>query len=84
MHIKLTSLSPYAKRQIIGWLLLALVLVTIAGISQVAYARSAARHTSQVSPLHPTFALLDSDGVSVLESGKPLSTMKTCGSCHDT
>lgn len=36
------------------------------------------------SPLHPTFALLDSDAVNVLESGNPVSTMTTCGTCHDT
>lgn len=36
------------------------------------------------SPLHPTFPFLDENGVNVLESGKPVSTMKTCGACHDT
>ena len=34
--------------------------------------------------LHPDFALLDADGVNVLDSGASLSTMKTCGQCHDT
>jgi thiosulfate reductase cytochrome b subunit len=36
------------------------------------------------SPLHPVFAMLDDHGTNVLESGKPVSTMKTCGQCHDT
>lgn len=36
------------------------------------------------SPLHPTFALLDADGANVLESGKPVSPMQSCGTCHDT
>jgi thiosulfate reductase cytochrome b subunit len=36
------------------------------------------------SPLHPTFALLDADGRNVLDSGAPISTMQTCGQCHDT
>ncbi|HEX3051841.1 MAG TPA: hypothetical protein VHP83_14375, partial [Aggregatilineaceae bacterium] len=36
------------------------------------------------SPLHPTFALLDENGENVLDSGKPVSTLKTCGTCHDT
>jgi len=36
------------------------------------------------SPLHPTFPLLDTDGVNVLVSGHSLSTMQTCGTCHDT
>ncbi len=34
--------------------------------------------------LHPEFALLDEDGQNVLVSGKPLSTMQSCGFCHDT
>ena len=38
----------------------------------------------QASPLHPTFALLDKDGRNVLETGNPVSTMQTCGECHDT
>lgn len=36
------------------------------------------------SPLHPTFPLLDSEGNQVLESTRPVSTMATCGTCHDT
>ncbi len=35
-------------------------------------------------PLHPTFALLDAAGNNVLTSNEPVSTMNTCGSCHDT
>jgi thiosulfate reductase cytochrome b subunit len=35
------------------------------------------------SPLHPTFAMLDADGNNVLDSGEPVSTMNTCGACHD-
>ena len=35
-------------------------------------------------PIHPQFPLLDADGENVIDSGEPLSTMKTCGSCHDT
>ncbi len=40
--------------------------------------------TAAASPIHPTFPLLDGDGVNVLESGQPVSTMVTCGACHDT
>ncbi|MEJ2757779.1 MAG: hypothetical protein P8046_04775, partial [Anaerolineales bacterium] len=36
------------------------------------------------SPLHPTFAFLDENGDNVLESGNPVSTLTTCGQCHDT
>lgn len=34
--------------------------------------------------MHPNFALLDDNAVNVLKSGRPVSTMKTCGQCHDT
>ena len=40
--------------------------------------------TPQASVLHPNFILLDADGVNVLESGKAISTMQTCGQCHNT
>jgi len=36
------------------------------------------------TPIHPQFPLLDAAGNLVVDSGEPLSTMKTCGSCHDT
>ena len=36
------------------------------------------------SQLHPTFALLDAEGNNVLETRQPVSTMTTCGTCHDT
>ena len=35
-------------------------------------------------PFHPAFALLDQEGVNVLTSGGAVSTMQTCGQCHDT
>lgn len=36
------------------------------------------------SLMHPTFEILDSKGEPVLRSGGPISTMRTCGNCHDT
>ncbi|MBK8023266.1 MAG: cytochrome b/b6 domain-containing protein [Chloroflexi bacterium] len=39
---------------------------------------------AQSSPLHPTFPLLDAEGQNVIESGAPISTLATCGSCHDS
>ncbi|MBT8050089.1 MAG: cytochrome b/b6 domain-containing protein [Gammaproteobacteria bacterium] len=33
---------------------------------------------------HPEFMMRDGEGESVLESGQPLSTVATCGHCHDT
>ena len=84
MRIKLPSLSVYAKRQLIGWLLLAFICIAVIGVSQAAFAHPAAKPVNQTSPLHPTFSLLDSEGKSALESGNPASTLKTCGNCHDT
>lgn len=36
------------------------------------------------SPLHPAVRLLDAAGRSVVQSGAPVSTIATCGQCHDT
>jgi len=40
--------------------------------------------SAQGSTFHPTYPFLDKDGLNVLESGNPVSTMLTCGACHDT
>jgi thiosulfate reductase cytochrome b subunit len=61
---------------------LLLAILAFLGIRS-ALAKPEPAPVEQVSPLHPTFALLDKDGANVLESGKPVSTMKTCGECHD-
>ena len=61
-----------------GW---AKVLIVVALLGGAFCARAA---LAQTSPLHPTFALLDANGAQVLESGLPVSTMTTCGQCHDT
>ncbi len=39
---------------------------------------------AQEGPLHPPIQLLDEDGNNVADTGKPISTMKTCAGCHDT
>jgi thiosulfate reductase cytochrome b subunit len=61
-----------------------LILSAIGFVVGRALAGAPAQPAAQLSPLHPTFKLLDADGNSVQESGKPLSTMQTCGQCHDT
>ena len=38
----------------------------------------------QTQPLHPTLPCSMPIGVNVLESGNAVSTMQTCGQCHDT
>lgn len=49
-----------------------------------ALAAPAAAPAAQASPLHPVFAFLDANETNVLTSNLPVSTMKTCGQCHDT
>ena len=36
------------------------------------------------SPMHPVFPLRDAAGDNVVDSGHAISTMTTCGGCHDT
>ena len=43
-----------------------------------------ATDTPAAAPIHPVFPLLDAAGDNVLDSGAPVSTMTTCGGCHDT
>ncbi len=59
-------------------LILALLIAIVAVILTAGVANA------QASPLHPTFPLLDEAGENVLDSGGPVSTMETCGTCHDT
>ena len=55
-----------------GLLLSALLLLIFGSVS------------AQGSTFHPTYPFLDKEGENVLESGNPVSTMVTCGACHDT
>jgi thiosulfate reductase cytochrome b subunit len=65
---------------------LALIILVASGAFAVyrVYARLHAMPLQQASPLHPTFALLDQENQNVLTSGAPVSTIQTCGQCHDT
>ena len=62
------------------------LLLTITAFFEIgsALAKPEPVPAKQVSPLHPTFALLDEMGRNVMETGTAVSTMKTCGQCHDT
>ncbi len=70
---RLPRAFPHARSLTVAILVLLLAGILGAGVV-----------LAQTSPIHPTFPLLDEDGVNVLVSGKPVSTMATCGSCHDT
>ncbi|MDX9723078.1 MAG: hypothetical protein RBU37_20170 [Myxococcota bacterium] len=39
---------------------------------------------SQSVSFHPDIDLLDKEGQNVLDSGRPVSTVRSCGECHDT
>lgn len=71
------------KRYILFTTLGLILLAAAIGIGTVLAAPEPAP-TSQASALHPNFILLDADGVNVLESSSTVSTMVTCGQCHDT
>ena len=73
----------HALRNIIIAFILALVITVWLGVSVMA--KQPEMQKQQVSsPIHPTIQILDESGENVINSGKPLSTKKTCGSCHDT
>jgi thiosulfate reductase cytochrome b subunit len=62
---------------------LLLIALVGAGIG-IAAASNSGGQQAQASPIHPAFAFLDVNGTNVLISKAPVSTMKTCGQCHDT
>lgn len=70
-------MKRYAPFLILGLIALAFGIGTVLASPEPA-------PVQQASDLHPNFALLDADGVNVLESGGAVSTMQTCGQCHDT
>ncbi len=80
-----TNTTMISRRRILTVLFsLASILLAFTLLNQSALASPAPVVIQQASPLHPTFELLDEAGQNVLTSGGAVSTMKTCGSCHDT
>lgn len=55
-----------------------LVSLLIAGMMAAGLA------AAEDASLHPPIRLLDAAGTNVLESGRPVSPMRTCAGCHDT
>jgi thiosulfate reductase cytochrome b subunit len=73
------------SRIILGVIVPAVILISAIALgNQVALAKSTPKGLSEISPFHPEFPLLDEQGMNVLDSGEPVSTMQTCGACHDT
>ena len=83
MIIRMMKSSNLLK-WILAGLLVGLIALGLAIVIQTASARGVEAPSPAASPLHPDFALLDVGGKNVLESGAPISTMQTCGQCHDT
>ncbi|MBC8333831.1 MAG: cytochrome b/b6 domain-containing protein [Anaerolineales bacterium] len=70
-------------RKIPGFLALTFVILGISWTSQNALAKKEETPTLQSSSLHPAIILLDENRENVIETGLPVSTMNTCGACHD-
>ena len=61
-----------------------LIILTLAVGIGTALAKPEPAPVPQATTLHPDFILLDQNGANVLESNNAVSTMQTCGECHDT
>jgi thiosulfate reductase cytochrome b subunit len=66
---------------ILGAISLFVALLLVAG---PVFAGRQAAPEIQATTIHPIFTLLDAEGKNVLERGTPVSTLQTCGQCHDT
>src|SRR5688572_25101454 len=79
------GINKMTKRNLVITLGLLLAIIAFIGIRSVlAKPALVPLPAGQASPLHPAFALLDQNAENVLTSGNPVSTMQTCGQCHDT
>jgi thiosulfate reductase cytochrome b subunit len=87
MMTHLPRLKPAHLRIAAGLAMLAGAAILAGAAPAAAAPASAATQpfpAAQASALHPVFPLLDANGDNVLDSGAPISTMQTCGACHDT
>src|ERR1043165_4753451 len=71
------------KRNLLITLGLLLAITAFLGIHSV-LAKPEPTPVQQTPSFHPTFALLDKNGENVLTTNISVSTMQTCGQCHDT
>lgn len=74
------------SRRIQSILWVGAVIALLAGVVVIRLSAQANTPAPVVSNsgLHPSYTLRDINGDNVLESGLALSTMRTCGTCHDT
>ena len=73
----------HSRKLILAGIVL-LTTISLVLVVQNVLAQQMASRSEQPSPLHPTFMMLDKNEINVLESGEPVSTLATCGQCHDT
>ena len=83
MPAKLNFRPHISRRIVFIGMALVLLLAAFTATQQIAQAKRTASITPKLSPIHPTFPMLDENGTNVLESGGAISTMQTCGACHD-
>jgi thiosulfate reductase cytochrome b subunit len=84
MGNQITRLNKYHKLLLITAISFLIILGTVLLTQGVVWASPGQEKTEQASPLHPSFPFLDEAGDNVLVTGNPVSTMNTCGACHDT
>lgn len=73
-----------SHKRILPAAMLVLLGALLALTAGLALAGPPGNSSSQASPIHPAIPLLDSEGRNVLDSGQAVSSMQTCGNCHDT
>lgn len=81
---KRSRLSTLSKFFLISGLSLIILTGAVLTVQRYVSASGSISEMTQASPLHPGFPFLDEAGENVLDSGKAISTMNTCGACHDT
>ncbi len=74
----------FSYHHALGALTLVFVILGIAWTSQTVSANVSVSAASQIAPIHPAIIFLDENGDKVIDTSNPVSTMKTCGICHDT
>jgi thiosulfate reductase cytochrome b subunit len=83
----MSFIEKHSLHEYVYILVAVFALVAIAGFlfgGSDVFAKSALIPERETSSMHPTFPLLDENDENVLDSGEPISTLKTCGACHDT
>jgi len=77
-------MTPSMKKTMIMIGLVVILVITASVVVGNSFAAPNDEVSQAASSFHPDFALLDEQGLNVLESGAPVSGMETCGACHDT